>query len=67
MVTAGAASALRLGTAACMTGTNQQDIRRLPDTSGMKTEVIIQKSHRYGYDTRGPELRHPLRRGGNPG
>ena len=50
MVTAGAASALGLGTAACMTGTNQQYIRRLPDTSGMKTEVIIQKSHRYGYD-----------------
>lgn len=50
MVTAGAASALTLGTAACMTGTNQQFIRRLPDTTGMKTEVIIQKSHRYGYD-----------------
>src|SRR5262249_21771880 len=50
MVTAGAASALTLGTAACMTGTDQEFIRRLPDTTGMKTEVIIQKSHRYGYD-----------------
>src|SRR5947207_2922606 len=50
MVTAGAASALTLGTAACMTGTNQDFIRILPDTTGMKTEVIIQKSHRYGYD-----------------
>lgn len=50
MVTAGAASALTLGTAACMTGTNQEFIRRLPDTTGMKTEVIIQKRHRYGYD-----------------
>jgi L-seryl-tRNA(Ser) seleniumtransferase len=50
MVTAGAASALTLGTAACMTGTNQQFIRALPDTTGMKTEVIIQKTHRYGYD-----------------
>ena len=50
MVTAGAASALALGTAACMTGTNSQFVRRLPDTTGMKTEVIIQKSHRYGYD-----------------
>ena len=50
MVTAGAASALTLGTAACMTGTNQEFIRRLPDTTGMKTEVIIQKAHRYGYD-----------------
>ncbi|MFB3829164.1 MAG: aminotransferase class V-fold PLP-dependent enzyme [Bryobacteraceae bacterium] len=50
MVTAGAASALTLGTAACMTGGNQQFIRRLPDTTGMKNEVIMQKSHRYGYD-----------------
>jgi L-seryl-tRNA(Ser) seleniumtransferase len=50
MVTAGAASALTLGTAACITGTDQALIRRLPDTAGMKNEVIIQKSHRYGYD-----------------
>jgi len=50
MVSAGAASALTLGTAACMTGKSQEFIRRLPDTTGMKTEVIIQKSHRYGYD-----------------
>jgi L-seryl-tRNA(Ser) seleniumtransferase len=50
MVSAGAASALTLGTAACMTGKNQAFIRRLPDTTGMKTEVIIQRSHRYGYD-----------------
>src|SRR3984893_5740663 len=50
MATAGAASALTLGTAACMTGTNQEFIRRLPDTTGMKTEVIVQKAHRYGYD-----------------
>jgi D-glucosaminate-6-phosphate ammonia-lyase len=50
MVSAGAASALTLGTAACMTGTNEELVRRLPDTTGMKTEVIIQKSHRYGYD-----------------
>src|SRR5689334_1543928 len=32
MVSAGAASALTLGTAACLTGTNQEFIRRLPDT-----------------------------------
>jgi D-glucosaminate-6-phosphate ammonia-lyase len=50
MVTSGAASALTLGTAACMTGSDREKIRRLPDTAGMKTEVIIQKSHRYGYD-----------------
>jgi len=50
MVTAGAASALTLGTAACLTGTNPESIRRLPDTTGMKNEVIIQKSHRFAYD-----------------
>src|SRR3984893_15624720 len=50
MVTAGAASALTLGAAACMTGTDPERIRRLPDSTGMKNEVIIQKSHRYGYD-----------------
>lgn len=50
MVTSGAASALTLGTAACMTGLDRGKVRRLPDTTGMKTEVIIQKSHRYGYD-----------------
>lgn len=50
LVTAGAASALTLGTAACVAGKDQQKIRRLPDTTGMKNEVIFQKSHRYGYD-----------------
>ena len=50
MVTSGAAAALTLGTAACMTGTDRKKIHRLPDTTGMKTEVIIRKSHRYGYD-----------------
>ena len=50
MVSAGAASALTLGTAACMTGSNREFILRLPDSTGMKNEVIVQKSHRYGYD-----------------
>src|SRR6266404_1611618 len=50
MVTSGAASALTLGTAACITGADRDKVLRLPDTTGMKSEVIIQKSHRYGYD-----------------
>jgi L-seryl-tRNA(Ser) seleniumtransferase len=50
MVTAGAASALTLGTAACLTGKNQEFIHRLPDLTGMKSEVIVQKVHRVGYD-----------------
>jgi L-seryl-tRNA(Ser) seleniumtransferase len=50
LVTAGAASALTLATAACVAGKDPDKIRRIPDTSGMKNEVIIQKAHRYGYD-----------------
>ncbi|MGI8567275.1 MAG: aminotransferase class V-fold PLP-dependent enzyme [Pyrinomonadaceae bacterium] len=50
MVTSGAAAALTVGTAACITGKNPEFIKRLPDIAGMKNEVIIQKSHRYGYD-----------------
>lgn len=50
MVTSGAAGALTVGTAACVAGDNPEFIRRLPDVTGMKNEVIVQKSHRYGYD-----------------
>jgi L-seryl-tRNA(Ser) seleniumtransferase len=50
MVTSGAASALTLGTAAVLTGTDERKIVDLPDLATMKSEVIIQKSHRFGYD-----------------
>jgi len=51
LVTAGAASALTLGTAACVTCGSDQAILNIPeDMSGLKNEVIVQKSHRYGYD-----------------
>jgi D-glucosaminate-6-phosphate ammonia-lyase len=50
MVTSGAASALTLGTAAVLTGADRQKIVDLPDLANMKSEVIIQKSHRFGYD-----------------
>ena len=50
MVTSGAAAALTLGTAAVLTGTDRQRIASLPNLTGMKSEVIIQKSHRFGYD-----------------
>jgi L-seryl-tRNA(Ser) seleniumtransferase len=50
MITSGAAAALTVGTAACLTGKNQDAIRKIPDLTGLKSEVIIQKSHRYGYD-----------------
>src|SRR5207244_1864768 len=50
MVTSGAASAMTLGTAAVLTGTDRQKIIDLPDLTNMKSEVIIQKSHRFGYE-----------------
>jgi len=50
MVTSGATAAMTLGTAACLTGNNEELIRRVPDLRGMKNEVIIQKAHRYSYD-----------------
>lgn len=51
LVSSGAAAALTLGTAACMTVGNRPAVARLPfDTAGLKNEVIVQKSHRYGYD-----------------
>src|SRR5918994_415485 len=50
MVTCGAASALTLGTAAVLTGTDRQKIVDLPNLATMKSEVITQKSHRFGYD-----------------
>ena len=50
MVTSGAASALTLGTAAVLTGTDPRKVVDLPNLAGMKSEVIIQKAHRFGYD-----------------
>jgi L-seryl-tRNA(Ser) seleniumtransferase len=51
VVTAGAASALTLGTAACITVTNKSAPHDMPtDMAGLKNEVIVQKTHRYGYD-----------------
>jgi L-seryl-tRNA(Ser) seleniumtransferase len=50
MVTSGAASALTLGTAGVLTGKDRQKMVDLPNLAGMKSEVIIQKAHRFGYD-----------------
>ena len=50
LVTSGAAGAIALGTYACLTGMDQEKVRRLPDLTGMKKEAVIQKRHRNGYD-----------------
>jgi L-seryl-tRNA(Ser) seleniumtransferase len=48
-ITAGAASAITLGTAGILTGMDEKKVIQLPDLTGMKSEVIIQKSHHIGY------------------
>jgi L-seryl-tRNA(Ser) seleniumtransferase len=50
LVTTGAAGALLLGTAAAVTRGDPKLLRRLPDLSGMKNEVILQKAHHTCYD-----------------
>jgi L-seryl-tRNA(Ser) seleniumtransferase len=50
VVTTGAAGAMLLGTAAAVTHGDPQRIARLPDTTGMKSEVVTQKSHHTCYD-----------------
>jgi len=50
IVTSGAAAAIQSGLAGILTGDNRALIRQLPDLTGMKSEVIIQKSHRNPFD-----------------
>ena len=50
LVTGGAAAGLVLQAAACMTGDDAAKVARLPDTTGMKNEFIIQRVHRFQYD-----------------
>jgi uncharacterized pyridoxal phosphate-dependent enzyme len=50
MVSAGCWSALVLGTAGVLTGTDRQKIAKLPDVSGFdKNEVIVQRGQNVGY------------------
>ncbi len=50
LVTSGAAAAIQSGLAGILTGDNETLIKQLPDLTGMKSEVIIQKSHRNPFD-----------------
>jgi uncharacterized pyridoxal phosphate-dependent enzyme len=50
LVTSGAAAAIQSGLAGILTGDNEAFIRQIPDLTGMKSEVIIQKSHRNPFD-----------------
>jgi D-glucosaminate-6-phosphate ammonia-lyase len=50
LVTSGAAAALTLAAAACITGLDAAKMDRLPDTEGMANEIVMHRSHRYSYD-----------------
>jgi L-seryl-tRNA(Ser) seleniumtransferase len=50
IVTSGAAAAMESGLAGILTGDNPKFIEQIPDLTGMKSEVIIQKSHRNPFD-----------------
>lgn len=48
-VTAGAAAGLTLGAAACIAGLDVGAMDRLPDTTGLRDEIIIQRPHLTAY------------------
>jgi D-glucosaminate-6-phosphate ammonia-lyase len=50
MVTCGAASAITVGTAACLSQGDPAKLQRLPNRDGIRFEVIQQKTHRSGYE-----------------
>src|SRR5437762_113969 len=50
IVTSGAAAAMQSGLAGILTGDNPKFIEQLPDLTGMKSEVILQKPHRNPFD-----------------
>ena len=49
-ITSGAGSALMLATAAAMAGDDDDRIQQLPNTDGMKNEILLQTRQRYWYD-----------------
>jgi len=49
-IATGASAALTLGTAAIMAGLDVAKMDRLPDTAGMKNEIVVQRGHRNAYD-----------------
>ena len=50
MVTAGASAAGTIAVAACMTGVDRAKVEQLPDSTGMKNEVVVFWGERNRYD-----------------
>ena len=49
-VTSGCAAALALSAAACIAGNDPDKVAQLPNTAGLKNEIVFQKRQRYSYD-----------------
>jgi hypothetical protein len=67
IVTSGAAAAMQSGLAGILTGNNPKFIEQLPDLTGMKSEVLIQKSHRNPFRSPAAFHRHKINRRRIPG
>ncbi|MDP2953431.1 MAG: aminotransferase class V-fold PLP-dependent enzyme, partial [Chloroflexota bacterium] len=50
LVTSGASASLVLMAAACMTGIDEAQAAQLPDTTGLKDQIVIQRAQRNRYD-----------------
>jgi len=50
LVVAGASTGLLVQAAACMAGQDPDRILQLPDTTGMKDEILIYDKHRFGFE-----------------
>ncbi len=48
-VTAGAAAGLTVGAAACIAGLSPAAMDQLPDTTGLKNEIVVQRAHVTAY------------------
>jgi L-seryl-tRNA(Ser) seleniumtransferase len=49
-VTSGAAAGLALAAAACVAGLDVAAMDQLPDTTGLRYEIVVQRGHRNAYD-----------------
>ena len=49
LVTAGSAAGMLLQAAACIAGADPAKVNRLPDTRGMKNQIVLHRVHRVGY------------------
>jgi L-seryl-tRNA(Ser) seleniumtransferase len=50
LVASGGAACLTLAAAACLTGDDPAAIDRLPDTTGLRSEIVVHRAHRNPFD-----------------